>query len=116
MTNLEFATGLRLLADFYEQSPEMPQPYTPLTAFVNERENFVRAALTLQKGGRIEKKADPVDGTWPQYHALRQFGKIVLDVCIDRKNVCRLVSPAVYDCPDSLLEEAAEYTEGEAAK
>lgn len=110
MTNIEYAAGLRELADFYETHPAMPQAHNPLRVYIYGRENFIRAALELSSGGKITKSADKPTEIYPYYHAKRMFGGVGLDVVINRNQVCRLVSPAVYDCPDSLIAEAAEYT------
>jgi hypothetical protein len=68
-----------------------------------------RSRRNLAKGGKVEKKADPMDGIYPQYRAIRSFSCVQVEISIPRSTVCKLVTPAVYDCPDSLLEEAAEY-------
>lgn len=113
MTNSEFSDSLRQVAAFYEEHPDMPQPWDTLSVYMYEREGFVKAALTLAKGGRIEKKADKAGDICADYHAFRKFGGVTVDVRIPRRAICRLISEAVYDCPDSLLEEAAEYAEVE---
>lgn len=112
MTNIEFAAALREMAEFYEKTPAAPQPYPFMYIHAYQRKEFIEAALAISKGGKIQKLADPADETCGRYRAIRTFGAgLQLEVSIDRKSVCRLISPAVYDCPDSLLEEAAEYTE-----
>lgn len=113
-TAIDFANGLRALADFYEAHPEMPLPYPDHHVFMYDREPFLRAVKELADSGRVTKEADNRDESWPRFHAIRMFGPVRLDVEIDRKTICRLVEPArpaVYECPDSLLEEAAEFEE-----
>jgi hypothetical protein len=111
MKSAEFADGLRQLADFLEENPDVPLPHGAMFSFLSGREEFVKAAVALAKGGKVEKSADDPSGVYPQYHAKRTFGEITFDIQIPRSKVCRLVSPAVYECPDSLLEESKEYTE-----
>lgn len=113
-TALEYANGLRALADFYEAHPEMPIPHAHQVVFMHERQSFLAAAKMLADGGKVLKLADEEVSTWPRFHAIRMFGPVRLDVEIDRKTICRLVraaQPAVFECPDSLLEEAAEFEE-----
>lgn len=115
-TALEYANGLRALAEFYEAHPDMPLPYPVHHVFMADRELFLLAVKDLAEGGRVEKKADDSDSSYPRFHAVRMFGPVKLNVEIDRKTICRIVrpaQPAVFECPDSLLEEAAEYTTGE---
>lgn len=111
ITNEQFANGLRAIADFYEAHPDMKQPYMPIWVNCWSRDEFLKSAVELAKGGRVTKSADPSTHSYPRYHATRFFGDVAVDVVVDRSTVCRLVRPAVYECPDSLLEEAAEYTE-----
>jgi hypothetical protein len=111
MTNIEYAESLELIAAFYREHPEMPQPFDTLWVFSPSREDFLRGVVTLSSGGKVTKRADDTSGIYPEYHAERVFGQITLDVKISRSLVCRLVSPAVYECPDSLLEESKEYAE-----
>jgi hypothetical protein len=104
-TNAEYAAALRELADFYDTNPAMQQPHAELWINCYEREAFVSATRTLAHGGLVTKSADPMDASYPQYHSYRNFGVIRVDVNIQRSKVCKLITPAVYDCPDSLLEE-----------
>ena len=67
----------------------------------------------MRTDDNIENHVDPEANSYPLYHVVRLFGTIKLEYDIPRKTICRLVSPAVYDCPDSLLEAGKEF---EAAK
>jgi hypothetical protein len=111
MTHAEFAEGLREMAAFYATHSDAPLPLGGLYVFCYEREEFLKAALALARDGRIEKRADPVDTTMSDYHAIRHFGPVFVDVRIPRQTFCRLIRPAEYECPDSLLEAAEDYTE-----
>ena len=111
MTNVEFATSLREMADFYEATPDAPVPYRTSHVFTYSREEFLRGVTALARGGKLQKTADDPDTTWPRYKATRQFGHLAVEISIDRSLLCRLVHAAVYECPDSLLEEAAEFTQ-----
>jgi hypothetical protein len=111
-----FIDGLRQIAAFLEGNLNMPLPSARIAVYADTKEEFLLAAIQLSHGGKVLKTADNPNAAWPRYHATRKFGDIEIDVQIDRKLVCRLVSPAVYDCPDSLLEAAAEYTDPEAAQ
>lgn len=107
-----FISGLRKLADFYEKHPDTPMPYTSMHAHFYGREEFIKAALALAKGGKITKGVhnSMADDRYTEYRAERKFDGITISFSIDRKAVCRLVRAAEYECPDSLLEEeAAEY-------
>jgi hypothetical protein len=105
----EYADGLRQLADFIEEHPNAPRPCDTLYSFVYDREKFVLGVRELAHGGKVTKAMDSREDGY--YKATRQFGPVNFELSIPRKTVCRLVSPAVYDCPDSLLEAAAEYSE-----
>lgn len=108
-----YADGLRQIADFIDANPDFPLPYERLMKYSYDREEFLAGVKVLTRGGKVQKEADDIDMGLASYRALRQFGAVTLGLQIDRKQVCRLVRPAVYDCPDSLLEAGAEY---EAAK
>jgi hypothetical protein len=106
----EYADGLRQFADFIEEHPNAPRPTTNrLYGFLYSREAFVSGVKELAKGGKVEKSMDQREDGY--YKASRKFGVVTFELNIPRKTVCRLVQPAVYDCPDSLLEAAAEYAE-----
>lgn len=109
MTNSEFGAALREIAAHYEEHPDMPQPCNTLHIFEYAKDQFITAALELAKGGKIEKCADSPNATLSYYRAIRDFGGVTVEICIPRSTVCTLVSPAVYDCPDSLLEIGKEY-------
>lgn len=111
ITAVQFADGLRQVADFIEAHPNIRLPWDQLICWYSERASFVAAVAAMAKGGKVTKNAET--GEYADYIATREFGPIKLQARIPRKTICRLVSPAVYDCPDSLLEEAAEYAEAE---
>lgn len=110
MTNIEYANSLRQIADFYEANPDMPVPGWPSEfIFLYDRQAFLNAVKVLARGGKVTKEVERrEDGN---YKAIRDFGGNRVIVEIPRKAICRLIRPAEYDCPDSLLEEAAEYSE-----
>ena len=108
MTNIEYANALRRIADFYEATPDAYQT-GDLFGFIYGREEFLKAAKALAHGGKVSKYADDPGKTLAYFHADRDFGGLKIKLHIDRKDVCRLISPAVYDCPDSLIEAAREY-------
>lgn len=107
MDNKQYAAGLRAIADFYEQHPEMPRS-EGLYVFKYEREAFVKAVAMLVDGGKVKKRTVG-SGICEDFVADRDFGGVKLSIRIPRKNLCKLISPAVYDCPESLLEDAKEY-------
>ena len=107
----EFCDALVEIAEFLEAHPDVPLPYGYLSGDMHNRETFLKAAIELAKGGKIEKKADPPTTAYAEYSVTRHFGPIKFRLRIDRTLVCRLVSPAVYDCPDSLLEAGKEFEE-----
>lgn len=111
-TTAEYVTGLRALADFYESHPDMPLPYAVNHVYSYEREEFLKGVKILADGGKVSKTTQGDDSNYPTYHATRAFGPVTLDVQIDRKTICRMVrpaQPAVFECPDSLLEEGREF-------
>jgi hypothetical protein len=112
MTNLEYANSLRQVADFIESHPDFPQPHHTISVHAwGGKGPFLSAVVLLKDGGTVQKTADDPEKTWPRYHAKRLFGGITLDIGIDRSEICKLVRPAQYDCPDSLMEEYVEGVE-----
>jgi hypothetical protein len=99
--------SLHNLADFLEERTDVELPRVLTFNYYYSIESFLGAAALLAKGGKIEKTVDPETATYPMYHVVRWFGVIKLEYDIPRQTICRLVSPAVYDCPDSLLRDAA---------
>ncbi len=111
MTNTAYAAALRKIADLYESDSELIQPYPSMYIFAHEREEFLKAVARMAKGGKISKKVDAADHSYPYFHATRDFGGVTIDIQIPRNTVCRKIQDAIYECPESLLEEAKEYTE-----
>ena len=114
MNNTEFAQSLREIADLFERHPEATLPHPKLYITVSDREDFIRTVKALSDGGTVRKYIDGEESTWPRYHGARDFHGLVVDCHIDRKSVCRMIKPAqpaIYECPDSLLEQAAEFPE-----
>jgi hypothetical protein len=114
MNNTEFAQSLREIADLFEKHPEASLPHPTLNIFAFDREEFIRTVKALSDGGTVHKYADAEESAWPRYHGKRDFHGVVVDCEIDRKSVCRIIKPAqpaIYECPDSLLEQAAEFPE-----
>lgn len=76
-------TGLRDLADFLEQHPQVEGPYNPtLNAFADLAQ--VRAATHMSGTWTKEYISN-----WVAYR--KQFGPVTLDLNIDRDQVCRKV-------------------------
>ena len=107
----EFCDGLVDIAEFLEAHPDVPLPFCYLIQTSYIREEFLRATAALAHGGKVEKHADSFEKDYPEYTVTRMFGPIKFRLAIARKLVCRLVSPAVYDCPDSLIGESKEFEE-----
>ena len=107
----EFCDALVEIAEFLEAQPDCPLPHGFIYRGFYDREEFLAAVKALAKGGKVEKLAESAERAFPRYCALRHFGPIKIEFDIDRTLVCRLVSPAVYDCPDSLLEAGKEFEE-----
>ena len=104
--------SLHDLADFLEERTDIALPRVLAYNSFYGRESFLASALALAKGGKVEKAVDPETASYPLYHVVRWFGTIKLEYDIPRKTICRLVSPAVYDCPDiHLLEAGKEFEE-----
>ena len=94
--------SLHDLADFLKERTDIELPRVLAYNSFYGRESFLAAALALAKGGKVEKAVDPETASYPRYHVVRWFGTIKLEYDIQRKIICRLVTPAVYDCPDIL--------------
>jgi len=86
----------------------VPLPFGYLTKTIYNREEFLKSAAGLARGGKVEKrKSDVMD----DYRIIRMFGPISFNIAVPRELVCRLVSPAVYDCPDILEGAGKEFEE-----
>jgi hypothetical protein len=107
----EFCDALVEIAEFLEANPDCPLPNGFLYEGFYDREEFLAAVKALAKGGKVEKLADSAEKEYPRYRVVRHFGPIKIEFDIARKQICRLVSPAVYDCPDSLIGESKEFEE-----
>ena len=103
--------SLHDLADFLEERTDIDLPRVLAYNSFYGRESFLAAAALLAKGGKIEKAVDPETASYPMYHVVRWFGTIKMEYDIPRKTICRLVSPAVYDCPDILNGAGKEFEE-----
>ena len=96
--------GYREMADFLEAHVDVPMPFEKENVYRWDRETFLKDAAALATHGGCQKLKE--NGN---YIVRRMFGPISLDVYINENTVCTLVTPAVYHCPDSLLEAASEY-------
>ena len=110
MTNLEYAAGLRAIADLYERHPELVLPYPVIHARADSKDDFIMGAKALADGGIATKSTD-ADGAYPSiagHHVKRAFHGVTLDLEIYKSLVCRkvrrMVEMDVWECPDSLLE------------
>ena len=100
------------MADYLEANTDVPMPeYIDGRNYYSTRDSFLEAArLLADGGGMVEKKAEP-PGPGANYKAIRHFGPVSIVFIVPRNLICRLVHEAVYECPESLLEAAAEYQE-----
>lgn len=93
-TSHDYAKRLREAADFLESRPSFVVPNFEKRLFVNfsyrEREPFVAAVRAIGAG----KKDYGNDEIRFEFEA--PFAKIVIDA--PRASVCRLITPAVYEC------------------
>ena len=115
MTNLDYAAGLRAIADLYEKHQELVLPYGTIHVRADDKETFITSAKALADGGIATKSTD-ADGNYPSlagHHVKRIFHGITLDLEIYKSLICRkvrkMVECDVWECPDSLLgpEDAA---------
>jgi hypothetical protein len=109
----EFCDALVDIAEFLETHPDCPLPHHYLFQHFYSREEFLNAAVALARGGKVKKSSDPPEKEYGQYRVIRMFGPINVEFEVARNLICRLVSPAVYDCPDSLLEAGKEFEEAQ---
>lgn len=81
MNAIEYAGGLRLLADWYEQHADVELPSSVVTVYAEDtKEN---AALILRSLSPCEKTyADDL------FHLKRKFGPLLLDFVFLRNTVC----------------------------
>ena len=113
MTNLEFAQGLRALADLYERHPEMLVPDHRLFLYLPYSEQPARYAETIKAladGGTVTK-APPKPDDW-YLRVNRQFSALSVDLSIERSALCKRVvkmqAVETWECPDSLIEALGE--------
>lgn len=118
----ETVKGLRDMADFFEQHPEVQRPLdVGFYVIVHDKSELVKAARAL---GNCDKTVDSY------YNVQKKFGRFTLQFCVVRDAVCtqrvvgtktvtthKLITPAVYqeveevvenvawDCPEALLKE-----------
>ena len=82
MTNKEFADGLRVAADFYEQHEEFPQPYNPFDVFsVNDEDTLEQVVRAL---GTVKKFTIGHD----LFGIRKAFGPLELRVIVNRDIAC----------------------------
>lgn len=108
MTNLEFAQGLRELADLYERHPEMLVPNHNLFLYLPYSEQPARYAETVKAfadGGLVSKKAKPDD----YYLCVNRVfpSGLSVELNIERSALCKRVvkmqAVETWECPDSIL-------------
>ena len=110
MTNLEFASELRKLADAYEENPELPVPcnggYDTIFRIFQPMRSHI--PVLLKVFGKLTKKTDPkqIDETALMY-VTGQFERLGIQLIFRRSELCRVVTPAVMEC-DPILEAITE--------
>ena len=105
MTNKEFADGLRVMADFYEQHEEFPQPYNPFDVFsVNDEPALEQVVRAL---GTVEKFTVGND----MFGISRWFGPLLLRVIVDRGVACtrRVVGTEQVEAIPAYVREIVEW-------
>ena len=115
MTTIEYADGLRQIADWYEAHPEAPLPRTNVVGVytVDTRDELAAVARML---GSCEKRF-----TDNLFHLSRDFGALTLDFVSSRRAVCtrRVVGTRTvparpeheveeieWDCESSIFDQA----------
>ena len=84
MTNQEYAAGLRQIADWYAQHPEIPLPSPNLGIYTcNGRETAATVSRAL---GHAQKRTDGIDEELFVLH--RDFGAVNLAFYFYRADVC----------------------------
>lgn len=89
MSNADYASSLRLIADFFESHPEIPIPHdaTPFNYFAaHTKQDIARLIRAL---GTVEKKYDAAYTGSFEIH--KTFGTITFRVIADRDRVCERV-------------------------
>lgn len=106
MTNAEFASGLRELAEIYEQNPDMPQPQkVDLHLFGATREQYAIAVRAIGACAKV-----PPRGSSDYFFSVRKTMRdgMVLEISTERSSVCRKVRVVKevddWDCSDPILE------------
>lgn len=109
MNGIDYARGLRLIADWYEAHPDIPVPHIEEIGVYGVEE-------TREEAARIAEALKPCRKEWDKdfFKLVRDFGPIKLKFVFMRKAVCtqrvvkRLVEVIEWDCDSSLLTEGAE--------
>lgn len=102
MTNLEYANGLRLAADFYEAHPEIPVPGDKLDNFSTNGKDMAR--LVVKALGYCDKKY--YDNGLLDITAKR--GAITLRFVFLRDDVCEKVVVGTKTIPAHVIPATAE--------
>jgi hypothetical protein len=102
LTNIEYANGLRKLADLYEQNPNMDQPFGDLHIISTRRDKYDATVAALVPDN-IEDKGDTL--------RVRAGAPIPIVVTgmkqyMGYQKVKRMVEREVWERPDTLLEPA----------
>lgn len=106
--NASLVAGLRAMADFWEANPDIDLAVWPeLYAHAYKREDFLKGAAQLARGGKLTKKAPEEEYGDGDFKVTREFAGLRVSLSIAREKLCRLVTAAVYDCPP-LLEGIGE--------
>mgnify|MGYP001566893206 CR=1 FL=1 len=84
MTHSEYADGLRRIADWYEEHPDVPLPEAQLTVYAvrDTRETVAQIARAL--GTARKEFAEHADLMF----LVRDFGGVTLRFCFTRQTVC----------------------------
>jgi len=80
MTNQEFADSLRLIADFYAEHLDFPQPEDKISLYVIDRESL---QAVIREFGDCQKRFNQ-----DLLYVSRSFGRIRLEATVLKRFVC----------------------------
>ena len=111
MTNQEYVAGLRALADWYEQRPDVPLPEAEISVYgVTGRTDTETEKEAAQW---IMREATPCEKHYVDdlFHLKKAFGPITLRFVFWRNKVCERIVVATEEVPERVVPAQPERVE-----
>lgn len=101
-TQRDWITGLRDMADWFEQHPDRIPPYLPVTVnlFADDRDDLIAYAREF---GKADKS---VVNDW--FALRKRFGPHAIDANLPREEICRKVVTGTRQVPAQMIEAREE--------